>query len=82
MVISPLFLIATTSGSCHNRIGKTERILLTFHGGQAQLLSDLGILDLGGLVEGHAADEPGEVAGASDGAAAAESLELDVGDCV
>lgn len=54
----------------------------TLDRGQAKLVGDLGVLDLGGLVERHAPDELGEVAGAGDGAAAAEGLELDVGDCL
>ena len=51
-------------------------------GGQAQLLGDLGVFDLHGGVERHAADELGEVGRARDGAAAAKRLELDVRDGV
>ena len=51
-------------------------------GGQAQLLGDLSVLDLAGIVEAHAAHELGEVAAGGDGGAAAERLELDIGDAV
>jgi hypothetical protein len=49
---------------------------------QAQLLGDLGVLDLAGLLQCHAAYQFGQVAGAGNGGAAAEGLELDVGDGV
>lgn len=49
-----------------------------FHGRQAQLLGNLGVLDARGLFECHASDEFGQVGGRGDGAAAAEGLELDV----
>ena len=52
----------------------------TLHGRQTQLLRDLGVPDLSGVLERHAAHEFGQVARARDGAAAAEGLELDVAD--
>lgn len=54
----------------------------TLDRGQAELLGDLGVLDSAGLLEGHAADELGEVRGRSNGGTAAKRLELDVGNCV
>lgn len=54
----------------------------TLDGWQAKLLGNLGVLDAAGLLEGHAADELGEVAAAGNGGATAEGLELDVGDGV
>lgn len=47
---------------------------------QAELLGNLSVLDLAGIVEAHAADKLGQVAAGGDGRAAAKSLELDLGD--
>lgn len=55
---------------------------LTLDGRKAQFLSNVGVTDLAGFLESHAADQLGEVGRAGDGAAAAESLELDVADRV
>jgi hypothetical protein len=52
------------------------------HGGKAQFLSDIGVTDLAGFLESHAAHQLGEIRGTGDGATAAESLELDVADRV
>ena len=49
---------------------------------QAKLLSNLGVLDATGLLEGHTLDELGQIAAAGNGTAAAESLELDLADGV
>lgn len=47
---------------------------------QAELLGNIGVLNLAGFLEGHAADQLGQVAGRGDGTTAAESLEDDVVD--
>ena len=51
---------------------------LTLDRGQAQLLGNIGVLDLAGLLQGHTADQLGEIGGRSDGAATAEGLEDNV----
>ena len=58
------------------------RYQLTLDRGQAQLLGDLGVLDLAGIIEAHAAHQLGEVAAGGNGRAAAKGLELDIGDAV
>ena len=47
---------------------------------EAQLLGNLSVLDLASLLKRKALDALSHVAAASDGRAAAEGLELDVGD--
>ncbi len=59
-----------------------QHAAMQFDGRQAQFLCDLGIADLRGLFERHAAHEFGQVGGRSDGGAAAEGLEFDVADGV
>ena len=59
-----------------------RRVRHTLDGWQAKLLSNLGVLDAAGLLEGHATDKLGQVAAAGNGRAAAEGLELDVRDGV
>lgn len=49
---------------------------------EAQLLGDLGVLDPTSLLQSHATNQLGQVAGTRNGAATAEGLELDIGDTV
>lgn len=55
-------------------------VIHTLDGRQAELLGNLSVLDLAGIIEAHAADKLGQVAARGDGRAAAKSLELDLGD--
>lgn len=59
------------SGNHDGRIHTLDR-------GQAELLGHIGVLNLAGFIEGHAADQLGQVAGGGDGGATAEGLEDDI----
>ena len=59
-----------------------QHAAMQLDGRQTQLLGDLGVADLAGLLERHAAHEFGEIGGARDGGAAAEGLEFHVLDRV
>ena len=53
---------------------------LTLHGRQTQLLCHIGVLNRASLVEGHTANELGQITRRSDSATTAESLEDNVVD--
>lgn len=55
---------------------------LTLYGWQTQFFRDFGVLDPASLLESHATYELSQIAGAGDGTAATESLELDIADGV
>lgn len=58
------------------------RYQLTLDRRQAELLGDLGVLDLAGIVKAHAAHQLGEVAAGGDSRATSKGLELDIRDAV
>lgn len=53
---------------------------LTLHRGKAELLGNLGVLDLTSLLQRHALDSFRHVAARGDGRSTAEGLELDIRD--